>query len=410
MITKKNILNLVIGLCLLLDFGFFYLVDIPILHSMTLVGGILIMSFLGLNFIEKGRLVLDTTSKIVFRYIIIMSIIDLCTFIRFRLEIKIVFYWILIKASVLLAILLKRKFTYDGGLGVFFAYCQKLSFIWILVGTLENILYFSLGKHLLKGFLAENYFIRNGFVRVIMTGICIITFIYYFAQILQNKGSKFDLFFCVSIFAYQLTIDGTRSMQVGLVLISVSMFLLQPLKKKGEFSKKIFICIILLVITAVIINSQILVEYISSFGLSKSNGLSLSSTTRLGEWQAYWKQFLMNPVLGMGDILEGYGYDSYLNCGNSRFYMEDVGIVGSLARYGISAIFIYLDLIYHEILIIKKSAKNSDVFLFGCGILVYTVFSMINLSLLDQQRRIYFAVIIAICGYILDSIKNKEQI
>lgn len=397
-INRKSIYNFLIYFCVLIDFGFFYIKGTKPLVSTTIYSILCIVGVLFAIIENNFRIQMNNNSKYTIFFIVVLCICDIATFMRFHFSLKMFLVWGMLRSTLLFSILLYKKIEFDGGIEKFMLICMYFSIIWEILGLLENIAYFSSGIHILTDYLNTDYFIRGGYVRVSLNFMCIIVCVYVFAKILKAKESKLEVIYFVVTIVYQMTIDGTRTKQIALVLMIVAMVFFTPMNIGKK--RKLIYCALVISVGIILLQSSILSNFIASFSVNQSNSMSLSTTQRLKEWDFYWEGYKNNWIWGMGDIIEGYGYDFYFNGGNKGFYVEDVGIVGSLARFGIFAGLLYGGLIFLQVKnLILINDKYSVFYSFKIGILIFTLFSMINLSLLDQQSKLYLAVILTVSTY-----------
>lgn len=237
------------------------------------------------------------------------------------------------------------------------------------------------------------------FVAVISIGLM---FSKKFSKATKNKAI---INFILTII-YEYFIAQTRSVLLMLLIVFITCFMFADIDK----NKKIYVEILCIFIFIFLLGENVY-EFILGLYDSSTSGTDWSFVHRFDSVKYYLECFFDNPITGNGlledtpnklkyyKIVHGYSYFSYS--------YSDVGIVGSLAHYGIIAVLFYIGIIKRTLKMIKY---DKIILPLNVAILISIVYSMINLSLIDAERLISLVFLLVVCeaNYYDEIIRNAE--
>lgn len=236
-------------------------------------------------------------------------------------------------------------------------------------------------------------YLRNGRFRLIVNDLVEFSSVISIGC-LFGKQFKNKIFLIVNIFitvVYTFIVAQIRSVTLFIILIFALIYLLTKKIDKPMIYTFIFICFALALCLLYFFRNEV----------SMLINAQYSYYHRIDEIVFYFKRFVISPIFGNGLILgEKSLYNSQVVTGFdyiAPFSYSDVGIVGMVGEFGILGLTIGAYLLI-KIVRLYRSTRNTIIL----AIAIMTLFSFINLSLLDAERlpilAIYMAVIDGICA------------
>lgn len=206
-------------------------------------------------------------------------------------------------------------------------------------------------------YASENW-IRNERIRIVPPCfiMIIIPIVMYLVSISKRSYKKyFYCFFIVITFTYCLRVYQSRSVLVYLIVICYTIYML----KKKSLSKKMLAVFVALIACTILINTSYVSNFIDSFS---SKGLYAGSTTARKTAIVYYADlFYQNPICGVGALWSGCAKTlSVLRGPIGNSYLEDLGILGGIFKFGIIGLLLYLMMLIRMVRGLVYIKKNSN--------------------------------------------------
>lgn len=406
-----------LGLVVLVECKFFYMIKLPgtlgaVTNSLLVVAASI---FTYLIYVIKTKNI--SNRKYIFSsYLLIVAILLLLEFAytvirypeeKFSETLKEIIPFLTFYSYFLMTYMLRKKYMRTVKYLISFASITAVMMIF------QAFLYNNFGISFLKIY-SFNYgesaiVFRTMGVRIIGT-----TFIEYMAYIsigmcffygTSKKDKRIYIFNIVVSMIFLLYVSQTRS-AIAMLLICILFFMIL-LYNRSRISKAIIALLVILLIN--IFSSQI-IDLVNSFGKE------WSFVHRVDSIKYYIECFAKSPIWGNGLLCDNP--DSEINYmivhGNGRFgyTYSDVGIFGHIAHFGTIGIIMYY-------LYFKKCFKsirvNKERNPICIAIVIASLLSLINLSLMDAGRifemTVYMAVVDGSVYYMKNNyIKGKIEI
>lgn len=239
----------------------------------------------------------------------------------------------------------------------------------------------------------------------LITFVGILSIGLYFQKENSNYEKKIFLINILSTFVYLLTAEITRSSQIGLIII---LFFTFSLEKEGRF--KIFILAILLLVFF----STYVIDYIMKSYLLITEQTDYSIYHRLETYEYYAKSSFFDRIpLGIGLLKDQPEISSYLYIEHGeygKYCYSDVGLVGTMGRFGIVGGIFYMAIIIKCYKVYKKSkSSNSNAVPVNFAIICLILFSLVNLSVFDAERIMILPIVMAISRVYNENIINERS-
>lgn len=210
---------------------------------------------------------------------------------------------------------------------------------------------------LMREYASDNW-IRNGRIRIVPPCfvMIIIPILAYLSTITKSQFKRFYYYMVIlGTIGFNIIVHQTRSVSAYLLVICYTTYML----KKKSFSKKMFVGFIILILCAVLMNTAYVSNIIDSFSV---NGHFAGSTTaRQASIVYYSALFLDNPLFGLGALWSGCNQTlSVLRGPIGHSYLEDLGGLGGIFRFGILGLILYVLIIVRmlkSILYLRKRAN-----------------------------------------------------
>lgn len=309
---------------------------------------------------------------------------------------------------ILLYYFLTHYFSSSSNINFLISAIKIFGFIYSVILIVQVLLYMRTGSFFLnvgpKGLNITNNILDND-TAIFISGIPriqrpadFIVFSFLVTNIsLVNKNGKLnikDLVYYIVDLAYILFIAQTR-MYMILSIILVIMLILFTLDLGKRLLFGIFIFGIIIIFQR---------NIFQLFGFFSGSRVA-STLIRNSELKYYLPKIFSNSGFGMGFASDSRYY--FLNHGmfaNSNipsFYLDDVGIFGSVAQLGILGIISSILFMIYLIISVKK-VHNKKAISFIC---IYIFITSISLSLLNVQRILYFPIVLY---FVTNLLKSKS--
>ena len=294
-----------------------------------------------------------------------------------------------------------------------------LTIISYLLRVLSHVSMLLTGNYFMQGLVFEygKPGIRNGFYRIqqpCLSSIFMPIAIYLFFVIESKTKKMWYLFGVVIAIVFTFSINQSRSIMIYQIIIVVSMFLF----KNRTPGKKLLVWYV--VIIGVIALSQspvmkIISEFLYTFNSNSEYGKS--TIIRIDTLNYYMQLFRDNLVVGMGALNIGTnGAFSILRGTNGTAYLDDIGLLATVIRYGLLGILLHIIVFGNAVYtIIKFPNTESD---FGQKVdkllLVHLLLSVlmwgINIDCYFQAVSFGMPIFIAIFEYYKFISLNKQAV
>lgn len=356
-----------------------------------------ILYFLNIGIIGNGK---NSLSKIIICFVILFLMSAVWSYFQYPNEI------VGILRSLFDVLLIISFFAFNKYLLVdseyFFKVLTKFNIVFSAIFLVSAIVFNFFNISLIP---QVNQIIKNGSIRYTdIVSICSISAILSIMIIFTNQyPKKIHIINILISLAYIYYAAITRVMFVVLVTTIIFVFII---KRKKITLKKLIIYYVLFLILLLLLYFSRAFDFVSDLVNPVLNGSWIddgSYFARFGAIEYYIDSFIKNPILGFGVYVGGSGSISRMNMLSSKgiYYFNDVGLIGSLAQYGILFFFLYLFLL--KIVSSKMVFKNHVVRYTLGSFLFLTCFTMI----MTDAGRIYYLGILLASGYSIDKIGNK---
>lgn len=218
------------------------------------------------------------------------------------------------------------------------------------------------------------------------------------------SGSQYDVgkqnnYILVNYNGYEDTVECVRSLIIFVIYIY---FLVSQGKKLKTIGKNVLIAISGAI---ALINTGFLNRFIVTFTSSDYEG---SSIARQYAYEHFLSVFIANPLFGFGFASPGnYNDLVYGNLGIAS--VDDVGIVGQMARFGIFAFVIIVPVVLRMFSVCRRLKNNKYTYYpIFVGFSLYVLVTCATLSILDPQRIALLPVLLGLFEYANYSVEKTQ--
>lgn len=290
----------------------------------------------------------------------------------------------------------------DNGFQKLINMLNVIAFIWMITIMIQTISYNITGTFL---FNFQNYFYsdnitRNG-VRISLSSCFGTFFVLYNTLALLAKNDeggmskKYSVVFVAIGWPLLFLVQQTRTQS----FLSIVCLVVMIIYKSHLTKRQLLLVIAFVVIALYAIQSGVVSTFFGSFS---STGKDANSTvSRLGASEYYWSIFVENPLWALGFAHITY-YFNLIRGPFGLYYLNDVGIFGTIAQLGIFIIPIYVIPVIRMIYIWVKCKKRLSEFdgklLLMC--IIYLFGTTPTLIITDIGRIIFWPIMVALFEYI----------
>jgi len=346
------------------------------------------------------------------RYIGVASVIVLIATIRTALiygySISEFFVCLTPYFYIFLAFPLIRIFCYDGTCRKYLKTVSGLVLLLLLIKLIVWFLYNYRGIQLFPNLLFEfDTWARNGTQRLNAGYLIGIVLVFCVMEGFVLRKNKFYQAMTVFIFLFLMIVTRFRFQ----IAVAIATILIMAFFRGRKISTKLFIRILIVISIALFLSSEFFADLIA---LSLEGGSLWSSTAmRLITIEHYWNLLTQgNTWLGLGLLIgENNTANKMLVDALNTYYLEDLGIIGGIFRFGIFSIVLYGYLFFLAIKTCIKAHKYEEYndFIFLIGLSFYMIVSCIALNIFDNQRALDIPFYIAIISYINGCLDKKRE-
>ena len=297
-------------------------------------------------------------------------------------------------------------FLYDGGYERICVLLNIYTFAWCVLALTQSILYPLIGIVFLHGIDLEwsTFLNTDVFIRINLSAIPHLMFLYDFSLIMQKKAKKFETFCCILSGICIFFVEQTRAMIVAISVAVLIMFIMYS-KNSIKVMRNVIIVFVLLFL---ILQSDYANSFLGSF--LETSSKNSSTTARVYAIEYYVECFLQSPLFGNG-FTHSEDLSSIEHGAKGIAYYSDVGIVGLMASMGVLGVSIFVVYLIRLFYILYKIFKWGNIRpnIFLVGIFAYSILTMPTLIMTNSGRLINFIICIAISEYVYWKEKNMRR-
>lgn len=292
-------------------------------------------------------------------------------------------------------------FTKDGSENKVIKIFNIICTVWYIILILQYISGNSTGRFLFDfaSIYPHKVLYRNGSIRANMFSLPNLMIIYNFYQLysekklLNKRAVTAAVRFLLGIFCL-LFVQQTRgyTLAVFAALAVITLFL------NENSNKKLRSAIIIALVVVYAASTGVVTDFFSTF--NESSDMGGSTTYRLLAIEYYWHKFLDNPIFGgVGFAAEEFYY-GLVHSASGRCYIDDVGIFGSLAMYGLLIIVLYfIPLVRIIIITFHLRTTNHNQFVLLLSIVAFMLLTTGSLIMINKERMFTLPLIMALAEY-----------
>lgn len=400
--TYKKIYKILLLLLVLLQINFFNLITFPDWflnglnsYSVKLLSFIFIMFGLIIKIIQSVLVKNISKNKMFFLYtvtalITIWCIIFFGTIHSYNQSFKTTFYESYYVLLIIAYYVFHEFFMNLKNINWFFKLNIYASALVSIISIVQSVMIAKLNINLfsflssgdknnaIKGFSEVSGFIRLASQADFVFFASSLILITFFAKniVIQNRIK----ILVVNILYLFLVAQVRTYLLILLVLMLIMMLILLSIKNKK------FIPFIIIMGAAAI--AYVVVKMVSYLGFFGSGSRSMSYVVRLQEIDYFVSHYFDNGYFGIGfsaDDLLTHGFSSLY--GKGIYYIDDIGLIGSIAIYGVLGI-IWICVLLFELIKVNLKAVNKKVVFLLTVILLITSGTLIYLN----PQRFYFLI------------------
>lgn len=268
-----------------------------------------------------------------------------------------------------------------------------ISLVWFVLIILQKIIYQRNGVIFFAS--TFEYQIRNG-IRISLSclgNLSLIFNLYQLWYVKRSKRSRFCGITAVLGFYSLFAIQQTRSLILAVCVSCLIMILSDSRRDVYKVLKK---CLVFVLLIFIIYSTGLLNSFLGSF-FDESSIYGDTTTVRLSGIKYYFDIFKNNPLFGFG-FASVADYNSLINGPYGSYFLNDVGIVGQMARLGVFIIPIYIWPVLRFVRITIETYKVGNLLNFSLllAMVMYLIITSVSVIMIDSARSIgmplYFAV------------------
>lgn len=344
-------------------------------------------------------------SKYILPYLLAVVICAMYTFIIYDYSITEMLTSLTPYMYIFIAYPLVYIFQKDGGFNKFIKWISYLVMVMLVIKIASWYLYNFRGITIFHNILFEyGDWDLNGVQRVSMGQLIGIVFPYYASYGFSKKGKwQYKVIAIAMVLFSGIVSDSRYNTIIMVIILYVTLY-----NSYNKPNKKIFMRCLLILLALFVLSSNYFSSLLESF-TSASNFRYGSTTYRLASIQHYWEIMkAKKAILGLGLLTTSNSNALSImnNNGTMLFYLEDIGILGGIIRFGILSLTIYVPLI---VMAVKTGVlcRKSSIKTFIHGIVIYLVLSCVSLNPFDFQRAYSIPFYIAIFSYVNYAIRRN---
>ena len=378
-VTVSQIDKFCILIVILLDYNFFYLIRQPSwlqqLNSKStkiLIGGLIIL--LALFIVTRRELI--TRYRFLLRMecgiMIAVVCVGFCTLLHYKNQgisstIRIMMpYFIPLLAFPILYLVEYGGVSWRHVLGTI----EKVVFIWYVVSIISFVVYQKTGSNFLIEFFTDDQITtRNAGIRMAMFSFGNVALFYNLECWLNNVNGK-KLWYFMNLILGVFCVFFVQSTRMFYLADSLGMFIVLLLSGKTK-KKKVRNIAIIIIVLMVLIQTNIISNFIDSILYGNDVYRYNSTEVRVGAYSYYFNAFLRNPLYALGFVSDGV-CPTIAHGTLGVYNFSDVGFVGLLGQTGVFAVLIvgipYLRMLWISLQLLKKKRGKEYSFLIALAV------------------------------------------
>lgn len=276
---------------------------------------------------------------------------------------------------------------------IIFKTLNVFAVIWYMIALAQVILYPRIIiPDYFGGMELTGAFLRNDSIRIDLQMFGNLMIVYNFYKLYNGEANSKHKLVHLLLFLlglYELVFVQQTRMYILCVGVCI-MFVVKD--SDGLFKKTVFFFAGLVFIFQTSYVSSLLESVFSADSV-----LGASTRARMYTLTYYLECFLNNPLCGFG-FASGTLYGELVHGSIGYAYVEDLGVIGQLARVGIFVIPIYIVLLIRYFKILCEIKRNNDnrTYVLYEALFFYILLTSGTLSMLDQQRIMLYPLSIAL--------------
>lgn len=295
-------------------------------------------------------------------------------------------YWFLFLSVPLLYYLCNEEHGYEKIISLL----NTIAMITYIIVIIQLVVYSRYGIY----FLVKELLFRNQTVRLGLGCFGNAMILYNFDRF-YNGSRKRTVYLLMAVVGMtaMLLVQQTRGYTIA-VVIALGVIVLM----NNRTTLKVLLNVLIIVgVFIYLIYSGIFADLLISLNPEQGENIGV----RLIAVDYFWKEFIQNPLIGHG-LAIGDQYRYIARSSTGLCFYSDVGVVGSLAQYGLFYLIIYIwpmirmGQIAKE-LFANKQARQEHAFLIGLYCLL--LLTSVSLVVTDMSRMLLFPFCIAIFEY-----------
>lgn len=305
-------------------------------------------------------------------------------------------YWFLFLTAPLLYYLEREEWGYAKIISML----NTVAMITYVVVIAQSVVYAASGV----SFLAKELSFRNQTVRLSLGCFGNAMILYNFDRFYNGTRKRtVHLLMAVVGMVAMLFVQQTRGYTIS-VVIALGIIVLM----NNRTTLKVLLNVLLIIGAIVyLVYSGILADLLASLNPETGENIGI----RLIAMDYFWKEFIQSPLIGHG-LAIGTQYISIARGPIELYFYSDVGIVGSLAQYGLFYLVIYVwPMIRMGRMTIELFAnkKVRQEYAFLIGLYCLLLLTSVSLIVTDMFRMLLFPFCIAIFEYQYTNYKKRHE-
>lgn len=310
---------------------------------------------------------------------------------------------------VVLAIPIIYIFKCDGGYLKLIRTVAILEFIILICKTFGWYFYNFGGPSFFQALTLEfDGWVRNGLQRVEPGQLFALSLVFFLYQGFRNRPTFQDIAIVVFMMVFLVVICQFR-FQIAVAVATIFIMLYFMYRKQ---SAKLWMRLLLIMVVMGILLSGIVSQVVESASLTGKYGAS--SQARINTTLHYFDiMSRQGAYLGLG-LLDSHdsGADEIMRLSVDRlYYLDDIGILGGIVRFGFLTIIIYGYLFVMTFRTCYRCYKYKNIthLPFLIGISGYMIMSCLLLNIFDRQRAYAVPFYLAVISYIDAQIEREKD-
>lgn len=403
-LTFRKLTGLLIAFIILLDSCFLYLIKMPsrVAEFQTGTSKIVEGAFIIIIVIlccsnKRMRSIVHRygkfLNKFVLIYILAIAFVAFATKIKYPEGSNWTNYMMIQYMLPLFAYVIILYLHYAGEQSLF-DILNEFLILWYIVLIVQSWLYNTSGMIFMTN-LQSNLLLREGNLRIGLGAFGNIMLLYNFYKVIYptDKRKVLEIINLILGVYCMIAIQQTRMMTIIILAIFVYMIICQS-NRINNLVKNV---IIVALASIIIYNTGFLDNLFSTFTSADYEGSSIAREYAIAHFLGV---FMENPLFGFGFASPG-NYSTLVTGVQGIASVDDVGIIGQMARFGVFAFVILVPILIRMFKICYRLKRTnyiySKIFL---SFAIYTLLTCSTLCILDPQRLLLLPFLLGLFEYV----------